>query len=76
MSTDWDELQSDYLFARPSFIEGFGRIIDLSGSLNTYNVSRTGDEADARAIFEDWNAIGHYVVVSLEQLRTESDEQK
>ena len=74
MTIDFDELESDYLFARPSFIEGVGRIVDLSGSLNTYNRSRTPEEADARALYEDWKAVGHDLTVALEQLRTESGE--
>lgn len=67
-----DELQSDYLFARPSFVEGVARMIDLSSSLNTYNSSRSGEEADARAISLDWRAIGHDVRVALEQVRRET----
>jgi len=67
-----NELQSDYLFARPSFIEGVGRLVDLSNSLNTYNYSRGGAEADARAIHEDWKALGHDVRVALEQLHSET----
>lgn len=68
------EIQSDYLFARPSFIEGVGRIVDLGGALNTYNKSRTPEEADARAVYEDWKALGHDVKLALEQLRTDSTE--
>lgn len=69
---DLDELRSDYLFARPSFLEGVGRIIDLSNSLNAHHYSlANGAEADARAIRADWKAIGHDVRVALEQLRSE-----
>jgi hypothetical protein len=66
-----DEIQSDFLFARPSLIEGVARMVDLSNSLNDYNYARTGAQADARAIFEDWKAIGHDVQVALEKLRAE-----
>lgn len=72
MRNDLDEMQSDYLFARPSFVEGFGRIVDMSSSLNTYNYSRDGGQADARAIYEDWKALGHDVRMALEQLRSET----
>lgn len=68
-----DEIQSNYLFARPSFVEGVGRIVDVSNSLNTYNQSRSGAEADAHAIREDWKALGHDVRVSLEQLRESAE---
>jgi len=66
-----DEICSDFLFARPTFVEGVGRIIDFSNSLNTYNQSRTGAEADARAIYQDWKAVGHDLRVAIDQLRTE-----
>jgi hypothetical protein len=66
-----DELQSDYLFARPSFVEGVGRMVDVSNSMNMYNYSRDGAEADARAIQQDWKALGHDVRVALDQLRSE-----
>lgn len=68
-----DEIRSTYLFARPSFIEGFARMVDISNSLNTYNQSRNGQEADARATYEDWKAVGHDVRVSLEQLRAAAE---
>ena len=40
---------TDFLFARPSAIEGIGRNIDLFGVLNVYNTSETGVEADQKA---------------------------
>lgn len=52
---------SDYtsqLFARPSFIEGFARIADITGALNTYNTAPSPEEADCLAIRSDWAAIG------------------
>jgi hypothetical protein len=48
---------TDYLFARPSLIEGIGRNIDLFGVLNNYNYSTSGEEADLRALKEDLNAL-------------------
>jgi hypothetical protein len=48
---------SDFLFARPSFLEGMGRTIDLFGVMDDYNYSETGKEADRKAIASDWNAI-------------------
>lgn len=46
------------LFANPSFAEGYTRLIDLFGTLNNYNESETVDEADYRAIKNDWIAVG------------------
>ena len=75
MTIDADELRSDFLFARPSFIEGIARMVDLAGSLNTYNSVPTAEEADGRALYEDWKAVGHDLRVALDQLHAESDKQ-
>ncbi len=49
---------SDFLFARPSFIEGLARIVDFGGTLNEYNRSKTAEEADKRALKSDFEVIG------------------
>jgi hypothetical protein len=40
---------TDFLYARPSVLEGIGRNVDLFGVLNKYNVSDSGLEADLKA---------------------------
>jgi len=50
---------SDFLFARPSFIEGGGRLFDFAGTLDSYNDTSTGEGADRRALGADWRAVGH-----------------
>jgi len=47
-----------FLFARPSLLEGMGRVLDLSGTMNVYNISRSPQEADLRALLSDWLAVG------------------
>lgn len=47
-----------YLLARPSFLEGMARVLDLGGSLQVYNYSKDEEEADANAIYQDWLAVG------------------
>lgn len=49
---------TDYYFARPSIIEGIGRIVDFFGLLQVYNTSSTPEIADMRAIRADWAAVG------------------
>ncbi len=51
-------ISSSDLFARPSFIEGIARIVDLGGNLQEYNVSETEAEADENAIGNDWRIVG------------------
>ena len=50
--------KSTYLFSRPSFFEGMARVLDLAGSLQVYNLSKTPVKADQRALWSDWKAIG------------------
>lgn len=49
---------STFLFARPSFYEGVGRVIDFGNTLSMYNISETGEEADYSAFLADWSVIG------------------
>ena len=48
---------TDFLFARPSLLEGIGRNIDLFGIMNSYNNSRSGQEADKKAFYNDWLSV-------------------
>jgi hypothetical protein len=50
--------RSARLFARPSFLEGYGRVIDLGATLNEYNSNQTPEKADEEAILSDWSAVG------------------
>jgi hypothetical protein len=52
---------STFLFARPSFIEGFARVLDVGNVLNEYNRSLTGQQADFLALHSDWRAIGQNI---------------
>ena len=49
---------SDFLFARPSFWEGLGRLIDFGGTLTEFNSALSGPQADRYAIGQDWQAVG------------------
>lgn len=52
---------STFLFARPSFIEGFARVLDIGNALNEYNRSLTGQQADFLALRADWRQIGQSI---------------
>ncbi len=54
----WISAWSTFLFARPSFLEGIARTMDLGGALQEYNYSYSGEAADMRAMYADWRAIG------------------
>jgi hypothetical protein len=52
------KVQSDFLFAQPSFASGAARVLDLWGALDDYNRSDTPTEADGKAIAADWLVTG------------------
>lgn len=49
---------TDYLFARPSFLSGMARALDMGGTFDAYNISATPEEADAIALYNDFKTIG------------------
>lgn len=49
---------STFLFAVPSRLYGASRVLDLFGQFDAYNVSASRAEADERALWADWLAVG------------------
>jgi hypothetical protein len=49
---------SSFLFARPSFLEGMSRLLDVGNTLDEYNRSPTPEQADATALACDWRRVG------------------
>jgi hypothetical protein len=45
------------LFARPSFVEGMGRVVDFGDTLTEFNRSLDAAQADHLALWSDWNAV-------------------
>lgn len=46
------------LYARPSFVEGIGRLWDWAGSYNMYNFAPDEVTADRWALGSDWRQVG------------------
>lgn len=46
--------RTDRLFATPTLLTGAAQVLDLEGSFEEYNVSRSAEEADALALAADW----------------------
>jgi hypothetical protein len=55
---------SGFLFANPGFLLGIASALDMGGTLVEYNISRTPQEADARAIASDWAITGKDIVTA------------
>jgi len=56
-----------FLFAEPSLVEGISRLFDWGGTLNQYDTSHTGAEADRLALLFDWTAIGEDFLHAIEE---------
>ena len=46
------------LFARPTFLEGMGRLFDFANALQMYRSDATKELADMHALKSDWFAVG------------------
>jgi len=67
------KVQTDFLFARPSYLSGAASVYDLWGQSVEYNTSLTPAEADAKAIFSDWAIVGQDILDAAEQCASESE---
>jgi hypothetical protein len=63
---------SDFLFARPSFISGVARLVDFGAAFDAYNTSNTPDQADARAMFSDWYSVGDDISAAIREIQEKS----
>jgi len=46
------------LYANPSLLEGFARVLDVGGTFDSYNESASAADADQLATASDWYAVG------------------
>jgi len=51
--------ETDFLFAKPSLASGVASALDLMGVFPSYNISKTPEEADAKALLNDWYNVGN-----------------
>lgn len=50
-------ITTGFLFSTPSFLTGFGSVINLAGNFYEFNSSKSGFEADQMAIQNDFDMI-------------------
>lgn len=67
------KIQSDFLFARPSFASGAASVIDLWGQFAEYNESATPAKADANAILSDWAIVGQDLYDAMDLCASETE---
>ncbi|MDO6738311.1 hypothetical protein [Wenyingzhuangia sp. 2_MG-2023] len=56
--------KTDFLLPKNNFLVGFGSVLNIAGSYFEYNSSKTGNEADLKALFSDWLNVGEDLNVS------------
>ncbi len=61
-----------FLFARPSFVEGISRALDMGGTLQEYNSSISPEQADSLALGADWRVVGQDLLNAMEHLAEEN----
>jgi hypothetical protein len=57
--------QTLHRFAKPSFIEGMARVLDLGSTMRIYNESPSPNQADIDAIRHDWQVVGEDIENSI-----------
>ena len=62
---------TDFLFARPSFIDGVMSLVDLFGIAPAFNDSKTSEDADRRAKQADIKALKNDFEVAYSKVRAE-----
>ncbi len=67
---------SQFLFARPSFLEGAARILDFGDTLSEYNRSPTEADADFNALYSDWLAVGDDLRNAVKRYEREQEQQR
>jgi len=60
-----------FLFANPSFVTGFARVLDLGGTLNEYNYSLRPASSDFYAIHSDWRVVGSDLLTAMVEYEDE-----
>ena len=63
------KVQSNFLFAQPSFASGAARAADLWGMFDEYNGSESVAEADQIAVAADWAMVGQDLSRAIDEFR-------
>lgn len=61
------------LFACPSFLTGFARVLDLAATFDRYNENLTPEEADSLALQSDWAAVGDDLRTALSEFAKQEE---
>lgn len=67
-------MNTDYLFASPSALYGFARVLDLFGQVDRYNYSDSPETADLVGIECDWDMVRKDLERALAKMKSEDGE--
>lgn len=67
------EIKSNFLTPDENLLQGMASVLDIAGSLSIYNSSETGEEADAKAIANDWAMIGKDIATEIDKIAVKSE---
>jgi hypothetical protein len=65
-----DNVYTDFLVSKGSFIGGVGSVLNLAGTYFLYNSSETPEQADERAIRSDWEQTGNDIATAMGKIPT------
>lgn len=68
------ERRTDFLFPKRSFLSGFSSILSIFGEEKKFNTSKSGKEADFKALKSDWEMIGQDLRDSMSKIILEDCE--
>jgi hypothetical protein len=61
--------KTNILFPRASALQGIGSIFNVAGNYFDFNYSKSGEEADQKAIEDDWGVIGDDILAIEKKVR-------
>lgn len=68
------EKRTDFLFPKRNFWTGFSSILSIFGEEKKFNTSKSGKEADFKALKSDWEMIGDDIRKSMSKIILEDCE--
>ncbi len=73
---DKPKFSTFYLFGqRGSLLTGVATVLNIGGDFFDFNYSQSNEEADAKAIANDWGVIGQELARAIEVVKKEKSKQ-
>lgn len=69
-----NKFMSDFLFSTPDFFVGAGSVINIAGNYYSFNASDSENEADAKAMENDFKIVGQDIYNVLADSKSKNNE--